>query len=359
MDCLDQFENLDWLREIEIEIGDDGGLQKCIEPVNEEIPHPLPSVDNNEEETVHANLGSQGLVASGPFDCSGCTLLREVVHTNGLETARLVIHGGLGVFYHAMLEYTVDGLPRTSEPSFMDFSALTYEQVKQLLIDYGLLRASNGYIITQDSVSSFYDALCVRVNFDVPSTSNNEYFDVPSTNNNETQLPGQGLPQSSTVVPSNELIRTENTGISAQRETTENLYVSSNVLPLPPQGLYQSSPIVASNDPIRTEKTGIAAQRERTANLHIRDFVDYFHLRIVDAAKEFGICPTALKKICRKYGMERWPYRKVKSIDNQIKKLQNDLLAQGGQEANSTQMEIERLRAQRVRACGGLRSSRL
>jgi hypothetical protein len=31
-----------------------------------------------------------------------------------------------------------------------------------------------------------------------------------------------------------------------------------------------------------------------------------------------GICPTVLKKICRKHGLKRWPNRRVRSIDKQL-----------------------------------------
>ena len=37
----------------------------------------------------------------------------------------------------------------------------------------------------------------------------------------------------------------------------------------------------------------------------------YFHMPIVDAAKELGMCTTMLKKLCRRCGISRWPYRKV------------------------------------------------
>lgn len=52
-------------------------------------------------------------------------------------------------------------------------------------------------------------------------------------------------------------------------------------------------------------------QRERTRNLGLKDFVDYFDLPIGDAARKLNICPTVMKKICRKNGVLRWPYRKV------------------------------------------------
>lgn len=37
----------------------------------------------------------------------------------------------------------------------------------------------------------------------------------------------------------------------------------------------------------------------------------YFVMPEKHVAKELGICLTSLKKLCRHYGITRWPYRKV------------------------------------------------
>ena len=39
-----------------------------------------------------------------------------------------------------------------------------------------------------------------------------------------------------------------------------------------------------------------------------------FDLPITDAANRLGVGVTVLKKICRKHGIVRWPYRKRKSL---------------------------------------------
>lgn len=39
-----------------------------------------------------------------------------------------------------------------------------------------------------------------------------------------------------------------------------------------------------------------------------------FHLPLLKAAEDLGICQTLLKKFCRQYGINRWPYRKIKSL---------------------------------------------
>jgi hypothetical protein len=43
-----------------------------------------------------------------------------------------------------------------------------------------------------------------------------------------------------------------------------------------------------------------------------------YHLPINEAAASLGMCATVLKKMCRKNGVERWPYRKFKSLDSMI-----------------------------------------
>lgn len=48
----------------------------------------------------------------------------------------------------------------------------------------------------------------------------------------------------------------------------------------------------------------------------------YFHLPLQQAANEMNIGTTNLKKLCREKGIKRWPYRKIKSIEELIDDLQ-------------------------------------
>ncbi|KAH0449615.1 hypothetical protein IEQ34_020307 [Dendrobium chrysotoxum] len=231
-----------------------------------------------------------------PLDCSECVVLREVVHSNGLKTMRLSIHGSVGRFYHATLDVSYidgDGCSSSMEQSFIDLSEQSFEWVKQFLTDYGRLRLRDKYMMAQDSVSAFFDALCARMS------------------NGDLHLPADA-------------------------------------------GLCQFRPATVNDGPCRTSKSGIAAQRERTGKLHINDLADYFHLPISEAAKKLHICSTALKKICRKHGMPRWPHRKIKSIDRRISNLLRDFPSNNEEEAVNTQAEIEQLKAQRARICAGL-----
>lgn len=49
-----------------------------------------------------------------------------------------------------------------------------------------------------------------------------------------------------------------------------------------------------------------------------------FHLPINSAASKLGVCVTALKKQCRKHGVQRWPHRKLKSLDKLKEKLEKE-----------------------------------
>lgn len=47
------------------------------------------------------------------------------------------------------------------------------------------------------------------------------------------------------------------------------------------------------------------------------DIEKVFHLPLLDAARELGMSGTLLKKICRKIGIRRWPYRTLKKMASQ------------------------------------------
>nr|ABD96880.1 hypothetical protein [Tarenaya spinosa] len=61
-------------------------------------------------------------------------------------------------------------------------------------------------------------------------------------------------------------------------------------------------------------------QRERTGRLTLKDIGKYFHLPVEEAARIMKVCPTVVKKICRRGGLARWPHRKIRSIERKISK---------------------------------------
>jgi hypothetical protein len=55
----------------------------------------------------------------------------------------------------------------------------------------------------------------------------------------------------------------------------------------------------------------------------VHEVAQHFHRPINDASKYLNICPTVLKKICRRAGLPRWPHRKLQSIQRELEKLNN------------------------------------
>ena len=48
------------------------------------------------------------------------------------------------------------------------------------------------------------------------------------------------------------------------------------------------------------------------------DLMEYYHLSREDAACQLGIGCTCLKKVCRRFGITRWPCRKLQALNNHI-----------------------------------------
>ena len=57
-------------------------------------------------------------------------------------------------------------------------------------------------------------------------------------------------------------------------------------------------------------------------SVKMEDLRKYFHLPIVEVARQLGACTTALKKICRKNNISKWPYRQIRSITKSIQSLE-------------------------------------
>lgn len=55
--------------------------------------------------------------------------------------------------------------------------------------------------------------------------------------------------------------------------------------------------VQANPDPVLLDKEALSA---------------LYHLPLKEAAKALGICPTAIKTACRKLGLTKWPYRKLR-----------------------------------------------
>ncbi|KAG9414058.1 hypothetical protein AC1031_013264 [Aphanomyces cochlioides] len=98
--------------------------------------------------------------------------------------------------------------------------------------------------------------------------------------------------------------------------TNENIHI----VDLMQKDLFPSS-AANSSDPAKLGKRRALSLSKIT----IEDFYEYFDKPIVAVAREFGVCTTLFKKICRKSGIRRWPYRKISSLSKTIEAIQETL----------------------------------
>ncbi len=67
---------------------------------------------------------------------------------------------------------------------------------------------------------------------------------------------------------------------------------------------------------------GLMNLSSSSGNIALDDLRRYFHLPIAEVARQFGTCTTALKKICRKLNISKWPYRQILSLTKSIQSLE-------------------------------------
>lgn len=75
---------------------------------------------------------------------------------------------------------------------------------------------------------------------------------------------------------------------------------------------------------------------EEDRELSFERLRNVFHLPISKAAKQLNVGVTVMKKYCRWYCVDRWPYRKIHSVDKLIAVLKE-------LQATSTTNEVSKL----------------
>ncbi|KAL8063144.1 hypothetical protein ABFX02_01G008700 [Erythranthe guttata] len=228
-----------------------------------------------------------------PYSCTCCQTLRQIFHTNGTNVLKLDIHGRLGLISHAILDrYNTDTPSENHEYQMFDFCQESMLSVKQFLVQYCDDRKREGYIMLHDPLSNFYNALCIGFYSDVGNFDDDIFL-------HETPR--------------------------------EEMHVNQEE---------------EGNNVVRVTKSNIASQRERTGRMKLKDVAGYFHLPINVASKQLKICASALKGICRKGGLSRWPHRKIKSIKSSISKKKQSLNSNDANERARASIEIQQLQTE-------------
>eukprot|EP00658_Telonema_sp_P-2_P054147 TRINITY_DN430_c0_g1_i1.p1 TRINITY_DN430_c0_g1~~TRINITY_DN430_c0_g1_i1.p1 ORF type:complete len:210 (-),score=27.86 TRINITY_DN430_c0_g1_i1:487-1116(-) len=67
----------------------------------------------------------------------------------------------------------------------------------------------------------------------------------------------------------------------------------------------------------------ILITRGPSSGISFQDLQAHFDQPLSDVARKFNVCTTFFKKICRHFGIKRWPFRKITSLEKKIANLQN------------------------------------
>ncbi|GMF26834.1 unnamed protein product [Phytophthora lilii] len=84
-----------------------------------------------------------------------------------------------------------------------------------------------------------------------------------------------------------------------------------------------------------------------TKHISIEELRAHFDRPIIDVAKDFGICITLMKKICRRNGIKRWPHRQIRSLSKSIASMEAAMLSAHGSEREKYRDQIVNLKMKR------------
>jgi len=115
---------------------------------------------------------------------------------------------------------------------------------------------------------------------------------------------------------------------SSSFSTPRSSSFSSFEISVPKPTAAPAPPIVPKGDSTCDNESGRKTEKEKapsstrkiTKKSHITKeaLQDQFHLPLAQAAKNFGVCVTFMKRICREQGILRWPYRRLKSLQQRM-----------------------------------------
>ncbi|KAJ4760194.1 Plant regulator RWP-RK family protein [Rhynchospora pubera] len=314
----------------------------------------------NDDEAPYEPIFEQYL--PGQRDCTCCVTLREVSHSSPNRNLIFTVHGGLGTFDHAVfdVEYFKEGGQLIKHELFyVDLSTRSHDWVKSFMVGCVTLLHTDTSGTVKDSLASFYDTLCADMNtpieealeidfgptlcfedaedcliqlphiFEIGETSRTKK-DVLNHNSFKVDLPIEKEPTILIPNPTLQGPSGSTSSLAASPTVTSSdsmqLSGSSGESPFVIEDAKYASVEVPDTGRRAPARTPLALQRQRTANMRLFELANYLHLPMAEAARRLKVCSTALKHVCRRNGLARWPSRQIQAIDRQIAKFEHDMV---------------------------------
>ncbi|XP_029125407.1 uncharacterized protein LOC114915208 [Cajanus cajan] len=288
---------------------------------NLEMRGGFPSRQRNQTQPPNENMAPpfhQGVTSVSywpliprPFFCTCCQVLRQIIHTNGVQFEKLEIHGTIGVMGHAIIQnrnITQGDHPSSDPHQIIDFHYRSTEQIKSFMVEYCTQMSKLGYIIVEDVLSTYYEILCTGV--DWAKDTSDEDID---------------------LIPSNDM------GQDFEPE---------------PQPQHEPEPEAVNLK--RKRRRPDAEQRKRIKAMKLEDCSDYFHLTIGAAAQKLDVCISALKSLCRRNNLENWPHRKLTSNMKKVAVLRRALDSPDSRTRTIAREQIKILQDEVLELCVGI-----
>ncbi|KAK6244239.1 hypothetical protein QUC31_010648 [Theobroma cacao] len=97
-----------------------------------------------------------------PSDCSGCEMLREIIHRKGPFVKKLQLHGELlrGRYFHALINVFDEDTTVVSDVENINFYDKGYKDVEKFLSQYFIKQEQEGWSMHDDPRAVFFKVLC-------------------------------------------------------------------------------------------------------------------------------------------------------------------------------------------------------
>ncbi|KAL2346584.1 hypothetical protein Fmac_000584 [Flemingia macrophylla] len=286
-----------------------------------------------------------------PFFCSCCQVLRQIIHTNGSRFDKLEIHGTIGMISHAIIQNITPGDPTTN------YQMVEYVLINSVLfyVLFACISLSRFSLLIISSVNLLlkFSSFCLHLIINAHFVLGAAVAEITSfCNRNKDEIKSflkQYCEQKNTLgyIIMDDPLAAYYDALSTGMDWAQD--ISDEDDDLIPENDAEQDQEAEPEPENEMASNARRLQRERVAKMAFGDLSDYFHIPIKETAKLLEVSTSVVKKICRKADLYRWPQRKVKSNMRKIAVLRRGLDNPGTRE--KTRVEIQRLQQEMVEYC--------